>query len=211
MADLREPTCGDCLAFTGDHFDDQERIVGNCRFRPELGEVLETFFCDSFRVKSSREGKVRVPVPTAAAGRGRARPEAPPPPTRATLRRPTTGDTDGEITVDKDGLKQALREILQEETLYGYPQMGAKWHNGELELKPGDATLQSKTIPIDAFFHKVVMIRDRLRVLEAKINSHPSLAEVEKVELQSYITKAYGSLTTLNVLFQERDDQFKTG
>lgn len=83
-----------------------------------------------------------------------------------------------------------------------------KWKDGTIEMKPANPDLQAKEVPMEAFFHKIVMIRDRLRVLEQNINSHPKLSEEEKVELQQYITRAYGSLTTFNILFAEKDDYF---
>jgi superoxide dismutase len=73
---------------------------------------------------------------------------------------------------------------------------------------PGDPALKPKEITIDDFFHKVVMVRDRLRVLEQKVNSNKNLAEAEKVELQQYVTRCYGSLTTFNALFKEKSDFF---
>ena len=103
-----------------------------------------------------------------------------------------------------------LRELLEEESLYGYVDLGRKWEGGTLLLKPADDNLQPKEIPIETFFHKITMVRDRLRVLEAKLNAHDGLTKTDKVELQQYISKAYGSLTTFNVLFQNKDDQFSS-
>ena len=86
--------------------------------------------------------------------------------------------------------------------------MGDKWDDGLLILKPGDDSLKSKEMPIDGFFHKIVMVRDRLRVMEQRINSS-KLTDEEKVNLQQYITRIYGSLTSFNVLFKYKDDHFK--
>jgi len=87
-------------------------------------------------------------------------------------------------------------------------EMGQRWEGGELVLRPGKATAQEKSIPIETFFKKIVMARERLRVLEQKINNHPKLDEAEKIELEAYITRIYGSFTTFNVLFAEREDWF---
>lgn len=86
--------------------------------------------------------------------------------------------------------------------------IGEKWVGGTMTLKPGKADLQSKEIPIQTFFNKIIMIRDRMRVLEQKINAS-QLTEEEKVDMQQYITRCYGSLTTFNVLFRYKEDQFK--
>jgi len=83
-----------------------------------------------------------------------------------------------------------------------------KWKGGKIILEPGDNNLQSKEIPIDGFFHKITMVRDRLRVMEQKINSSKNLDEQEKIDLQQYITRSYGSLTTFNVMFKLKDQQF---
>lgn len=82
-----------------------------------------------------------------------------------------------------------------------------KWKGGNLKLEPGQSGVQGKEVPIDTFFHKIVMVRDRLRVMEQKINAS-KLDETEKIELQQYITRIYGSLTTFNVLFKSQSDYF---
>lgn len=87
-------------------------------------------------------------------------------------------------------------------------EMGDRWKKGTLILKPGSTELKPKEIPIDSFFHKIVLVRDRLRVLEQRINSNEKLEDEEKVNLQQYITRIYGSLTTFNVLFKHKEQYF---
>lgn len=86
--------------------------------------------------------------------------------------------------------------------------IGDKWKGGMMTLQPYDKGLKGKDIPIETFFHKIVMLRDRLRVMEQKINSNKKLADEDKIELQQYITRIYGSLTTFNVLFRDKSDHF---
>jgi hypothetical protein len=86
--------------------------------------------------------------------------------------------------------------------------LGEKWMGGTMSLQPANQSLQAKEIPIETFFHKIVMLRDRLRVLEQNINSHSVLTDAEKVDLQQYITRIYGSLTTFNILFSEKEHYF---
>ncbi|ADV51038.1 hypothetical protein Celal_3789 [Cellulophaga algicola DSM 14237] len=83
-----------------------------------------------------------------------------------------------------------------------------KWRGGTLLLQPGDASLSDKEVPIDTFFHKIVMVRDRIRVMEQKINASKNLDDQEKIDLQQYVTRIYGSLTTFNVLFKNSSDHF---
>lgn len=86
--------------------------------------------------------------------------------------------------------------------------LGDKWIGGTMLLQPANKALQAKEIPVEVFFHKIVMLRDRLRVLEQNINSHAVLTDAEKVDLQQYITRIYGSLTTFNILFNDKEDYF---
>lgn len=86
--------------------------------------------------------------------------------------------------------------------------LGDKWHGGMMLLQPADKSLKPKEIPIDDFFHKIVMLRDRLRVLEQNINSNKKLSDEDKVNIQQYITRCYGSLTTFNVLFRNKEQHF---
>ena len=87
-------------------------------------------------------------------------------------------------------------------------ELGDKWEGGTMILQPGNTDLKTKEIPIETFFHKIVMVRDRLRVLEQSVNAHKILTDEEKVHLQQYITRIYGSLTTFNALFGSKDDYF---
>ena len=110
---------------------------------------------------------------------------------------------------DQSGdLELLLRRIIREETGLTPVAPADKWRNGQLVLRPGTAGLQEKSWPIETFFHKVVMLRNRLRTLEQQINA-TDLPEDAKVKLQGYVTGCYGSLTSFNVLFADEDDQFR--
>lgn len=109
-----------------------------------------------------------------------------------------------------DDVKESIAEVLSRYADFTVLlPMGDKWKGGTMILQPEDTSLQGKEIPIETFFHKIVMVRDRLRVLEQNINSHKVLTDEEKVGLQQYITRMYGSLTTFNILFERKDDHFK--
>lgn len=111
-------------------------------------------------------------------------------------------------TVSLYEVEKSLKNILQKWTGIA-PARGIaeKWKGGKLILEPS-GNVQSKEIPIETFFHKIVMVRDRIRVMEQKINSSKNLDDQEKIDLQQYITRIYGSLTTFNVLFQNKQDNF---
>lgn len=110
--------------------------------------------------------------------------------------------------MDQDEFRSVLREILLDELGVRDVELGDRWQNGELVLVPGKAGTQEKRIPIDNLFRKVVLIREKLRVLEQKINNHDKLDDNDRLQLQQYVTQCYGSLTTFNVLFKNKDDQF---
>jgi hypothetical protein len=110
-----------------------------------------------------------------------------------------------ETPADLEGL---LRRIIREETGISPVVPADKWRGGTLVLRPGTAGLQEKSWPIETFFHKVVMLRNRLRTLEQQVNAS-DLPEADKVKLQSYISGCYGTLTSFNVLFADENDQFK--
>lgn len=111
-------------------------------------------------------------------------------------------------TVSFYDVEQSLLSILKKWNGLGEPvAIADKWKGGNMKLEPGQAGVAGKDVPIDTFFHKIVMLRDRLRVMEQKINAS-NLEEIEKIELQQYITRIYGSLTTFNILFKLQSDYF---
>jgi hypothetical protein len=122
----------------------------------------------------------------------------------------TPGETSSASSITLADIERALENIL-DQRLHDVQlvPMAGKWNNGMMILKPNDSSLQPKEIPIETFFHKIVMVRDRLRLIEQKINSHKGLSDEDKVDLQQYVTMIYGSLTTFNVLFKESIHQFR--
>jgi hypothetical protein len=112
------------------------------------------------------------------------------------------------MTADRDDLELLIRRVIREEAGVTAVVPAEKWRGGTLVLRPGTTGLQEKSWPIETFFHKVVMLRNRLRTLEQQVNALP-IDEDQKVKLQGYITGCYGSLTSFNVLFADEDDQFK--
>jgi len=113
-------------------------------------------------------------------------------------------------TVSFYEVEKSLRDILKKwSDVSEIVPIADKWKGGTLIMNPKDVSLSNKEIPIATFFHKIVMLRDRLRVMEQKINSSKTLEEQDKIDLQQYITRCYGSLTTFNVLFKNTSQNFK--
>ena len=102
---------------------------------------------------------------------------------------------------------QAVKAVLHaEESVTG--EIAERWSGGQLVLRPGKAGTQEKVVPIESFFRKIIAVREKLRVLEQRINAHPKLSDEDRLQLQEYITRVYGSLTTFNVLFADPADRF---
>jgi len=115
----------------------------------------------------------------------------------------------GASGMDTGMLLEAIEAVLDRHgALQEQVPLGEKWIGGTMLLQPANTDLKPKEIPIETFFHKIVMLRDRLRVMEQQINSHAVLTDEEKVNLQQYITRIYGSLTSFNILFSERKHYF---
>ena len=110
--------------------------------------------------------------------------------------------------MDQEEFRKVLREVLLDELGVRDVELGDRWTGGELVLVPGKEGVQEKRVPIDNLFRKIVLIREKLRVLEQKINNHDKLDDNDRLQLQQYVTGCYGSLTTFNVLFRDKDDQF---
>lgn len=201
--------CSNCLVWKARWRDDQDRWVGPCRLRPDRGDIPPTApACDRFLVRGSA-----IPdAPPVAPTRHRARNVAPrvrhPGATATPSPPPPRHDPDVDLgdleAMTRSELIDIVREALETGPL---PELAGKWEGGSVVLRPGNGT-QEKEIPLDVLFKKIVRIRDQLRVLEQKVNGHKTLTEAEKVELEAYITRCYGSLTSFNVLFRSEGDRF---
>ena len=105
-------------------------------------------------------------------------------------------------------LEMLLRRVIREEAGITPVAPAARWRGGQMVLRPGNPLLQEKAWPIESFFHKIVMLRNRLRTLEQQLNAS-DLPDDDKVRLQGYVTGCYGTLTSFNVLFADPEDEFR--
>jgi len=205
--------CGSCAAWSAVRTDEKLGRVGNCALEVFRWPLPPSSTCTRYRPVGATSAAPRPRAAgeprrsTALGSRGAAREGG------ARELHDLSPDLPQEIDIDMDidDFRRVLREVLADELGTSRPPLGPRWQGGELILKPGKDGTQDKRLPIETFFHKIVMVRDKLRVLEAKLNGHPGLTDEDKVQLQAYITGCYGSLTTFNILFGEKADQFSGG
>jgi hypothetical protein len=198
-----EKRCGTCARFVRviERIDDNGEVlrVGDCLLGVWPSPLYETSTCGEWVQKG-------MLMRQASAGRA---PRSGDSRAEGTLLSTRTFTLPGDLLdMDADEFRRVLRRVLQEELVTRPVDLGHRWQGGEIVLKPGKKDTQDKVVPLESFFHKIVMIRDRLRVLEQKINAHPKLDDEEKIQMQQYVTQCYGSLTTFNVLFADKDDGF---
>jgi hypothetical protein len=198
-----EGRCGTCARFVRvvETFDENGEVTrsGDCLLGVWPSPLKETATCSQY----VRRGTFQ------------ARPQMPPKRTRQAVR---VGTTLVERTVidipeellemNADEFREVLRDVLREELGVTEVALGGRWQGGEVIIKPGKEGTQEKRIPIEALFRKIVTVRDKLRVLEQKINQHPKLDDEDRVQMQQYITQSYGALTTFNALFADKAHNF---
>jgi hypothetical protein len=208
MTDAKDGRCGSCARFVRvvERIDanGEVRRAGECLLGVWPAPLYENNTCNRYVKKGTFTAARPTPV------RAASRPRAASPSSAPSLPRAKLVLTLPEEILDMspEEFREVLREVIREELGAGEVELGARWEGGEMVLKPGKEGTADKRVPIEAFFHKVVMIRDKLRVLEQRINAHPKLADEEKVAMEQYITACYGTLTTFNVLFANKDDGF---
>ncbi|GAO04646.1 hypothetical protein [Anaeromyxobacter sp. PSR-1] len=200
--------CGSCRLWRP-ILEDARGPIGPCRLGVRTGDFPGTApVCERYLSREAAipaapppepaRRRARAAGPTVVVHRAPGHAAAPAPAISVPLPEELTDMT-------REEFAQAIREALREDVPVP---LAPKWEGGTVVLKPGDPGTAPKEIPLDSLFHKIVMIRDRLRVLEQKVNATDKLSDAEKVELQQYVTRCYGSLTTFNVLFKDEKDRF---
>ncbi len=207
MPEELERRCGTCARFVRvvETIDENGEVKrsGECLLGVWPAPLYETSTCSQYVQRGTFTAK---PAPKARAVRTVTRSPASP---GAPVRREISFDLPEELLdMNADEFREVLREVIRDELGVGDVELGQRWQGGEMVLVPGKEGTAEKRIPIERLFNKVVMIRDKLRVLEQKINSNPKLTHEEKIQMQQYVTGCYGSLTTFNVLFANKGDNF---
>ncbi len=238
MSDVFEDymRCGSCRAYTVGFTDRLGRTMGQCFMHPREAQLAafrlgcEEYLVDRKRLIPGAKVPDNADLSPAQQARRREIERAHDERRRGTNRRPRTGRSarrepepekiriqeiplllgDEEDTMDRDDLKDLLSEVLEEALGITEAPMHRRYEGGKVIVQPGNPELSAKEIPIDALFRKITSVRDKLRVLEQKINTNQDLDLQAKAQLQGYISGAYGSLTTFNFLFRDRDDHFSS-
>jgi hypothetical protein len=206
-----ERRCGSCARFVRviEKIDANGEVkrVGECLLGVWPSPLYATSTCSQYVQRGTFTAKPQAPVRGGRTFGGRALRVLPDSasPSHAKLEFELPEEL---LDMNADEFREVLREVIRDELGVSNTPLGARWEGGEVILKPGKEGTAEKRIPIEALFSKVVMIRDKLRVLEQKLNAHAKLSAEEKVGMQQYITGCYGSLTTFNVLFANKSDNF---
>jgi hypothetical protein len=194
MSDPLAGRCGTCARFVRvtESIDENGEVhrAGECLLGVWPSPLYETNTCSQYVARGTFTAKPRRPTPHGVGATH-----------HFTL-------PEELLDMNADEFRAVLRQVIRDELGVATVQIGARWHGGELVMKPGKEGTADKRVPIETFFHKVVMIRDKLRVLEQKVNSAKGLTDEDKVQMQQYITQCYGSLTTFNILFADKNDGF---
>ena len=228
MADVYEDfgRCGSCRSYEVAFSDRLGRTMGQCFRKPRRATVpAHDHACEDYRLdrsrlipgakvpddlpdESPRERQRRMQLERASRSvQRRTKPRAakPLPSARVKIQQIPLGQGDD---MDREELKSLLAEVLDEAFAVSDPPIHPRYHGGKLIIQPGNTELASKEIDLEIFFRKITSVRDKLRVLEQKVNSHKDLSTEDRAQMQGYISGCYGALKTFNMLFADRDDWF---
>lgn len=219
--------CGSCRAYKLAFTDRMSRQMGQCHRKPQQGQLAASDYgCEDYLLDRQRLiPGAKAPDDADLSPRQRARKRELEAAVQAHNRRPKTTRRaapqpekvklaeiplfgDEEDSMDREELKEILAEVLEESLGITESPIHRRYDGGKVVVHPGNPELSPKEIPIDALFRKITSVRDKLRVLEQKINTNSAIDQNDKAQLQGYISGAYGSLTTFNFLFRDKDDYF---